>query len=161
MIRGWKVKTLTVIAAVAAALVVSAAPAAASTSVGLAVYKQGGSSSPTQLNADQYIWNDVVELDAYGSVTYFTHLWLIVQTDGNLVLYKQHNGVTSVCWAVNVYQTNAPTPKLVFTSNGTAQLWWGSTLKWSSGPWSGNSIDISGWTGQLYIGNHIASPVCY
>ncbi|GAA1655574.1 hypothetical protein ACFQY4_34585 [Catellatospora bangladeshensis] len=156
------------IAAVVALVAVSASPAAAYpgsdlTNKGLAVYKQGSGSSPTQLTVNQYIWNDVVFKNAAtGQVYSVTKLWLVVQSDGNLVLYKHPSGgSTQVCWAVNQYQANAPSPKLIYTSTGRAQLWWDNVLKWQSGAYGGSSIDISGSTGQLYIGYQPISPACY
>lgn len=162
------VNIVAVVAAVFAMVAVNGAPAAAYpgpdlVNKGLAVYKQGSGHTPTQLNENEYIWNDVVFKNAAtGQVYSVTRLWLVVQWDGNLVLYKHpSNGSQSPCWAAGFVQADAPTPKMVYTSSGEAQLWWGSTLKWRSGAWGGTTIDISGSSGQLYIGTHPISSACY
>lgn len=166
--RNWRTRALAAIVTVIALLTVNASPAAAypgpdQTSVGMAIYLSNTPYNPKVLYKNQYISNTVVDRST-GRV--LATVWLVVQSDGNLVLYKHSpGGSQSVCWAVNVYQNNAPNPHLKFEatgpSRGRAQLWWGGTLKWETPQYDGTSIDISGWTGQLYVGIQPITSSCY
>ena len=65
-----------------------------------------GRNSMVVVNVNQYIWNDIVYYDNSGHVSSVTHLWLVVQSDGNLVLYQNiqgSQGTGTVAWHASTY----------------------------------------------------------
>jgi hypothetical protein len=165
-------RTVRVVGAAIAAVglvLATAAPAHAVTDLG-GVLRMRYQGTPYQLLPNQAIytyWNNRTE-----------YSFLILQTDGNLVLYHHNpNGSREACWSPNKYTTNPPSPKAVWQEDGNFVLYWGSTVKWASNTSvlddpprgydsinsnldNGTTINISRASGDLYIGYHREAQGC-
>jgi hypothetical protein len=110
-------------------------------------------SAPTTLYANDYIQR------TSNGYTY----WLILQSNGNLVLYKGNSwhAVSKVCWESGTYSVS--TLRAVYQDDGNFVIYtifldvpqWGSNTVGDNG----TTVDISA-SGKLYVGTKAISSAC-
>ncbi|MFE2164053.1 hypothetical protein ACFXB3_03120 [Streptomyces sp. NPDC059447] len=87
---------------------------------------------------------------------------LIMQSDGNLVLYRSNgSGARKVCWASNTQYAGGT--HVVYQQDGNFVMYpdWSTRAVWSSGTYggAGSSVDINKF-GVLYVGTTPISSNC-
>lgn len=147
-----KIAQVLVTAFVAAGALAIAAPAFAG-NVGSYLRRDLSSgTAPTLLYVNDYIQR------SSGS----TYYWLILQSDGNLVLYKGNAShvATKACWWSGTQGQSSG--RAVYQSDGNFVIYHTNNYAlWGSNTYggSGTTVDINA-SGRLYVGNTPISSAC-